>query len=290
MLTGSYAPGDVLVFAGLADGTFASPKPLRASDGKPLRVGRASVTFACDWDGDEDIDVVVGNMAGKVFVARNGGGAVERFTIEPIVVAGVELDIATMNAAPCVADWDGDGREDLLLGAFDGRVLLHRNVAERGEPVLEPAVELVGKSLVQADPRASSGPVPGLRTKPAVWDWNEDGLLDLIVGDHFPETGPAPVLTDAQRRELEAAAKENAKIGLRLGEIQGAAFDAWIAERKIPRAQATDHFEDFLLQWERPKEAREILVRQEELASAMKRLNPPTIEHGRVWVFLRRGR
>jgi len=40
------------------------------------------------------------------------------------------------NASPFVSDWDGDGKQDLLLGQFDGgRVRFYRNVGTNFEPV-----------------------------------------------------------------------------------------------------------------------------------------------------------
>ena len=42
------------------------------------------------------------------------------------------------NASPFVVDWDGDGRQDLLLGQFSGgKVRFYRNVGEHFDPVFE---------------------------------------------------------------------------------------------------------------------------------------------------------
>jgi hypothetical protein len=133
VLSGSYLPGELHLFAGRPEGGFAAPRVLSGTSGKPLCVGRASWPFACDWEGDGDLDLVIGNMFGKVFLARNasGGGALDFTEPVPLQAAGAPLVIEETNAAPCVADWDQDGAHDLLLGTGDGSVLFYRNTSYR---------------------------------------------------------------------------------------------------------------------------------------------------------------
>jgi hypothetical protein len=55
-------------------------------------------------------------------------------------VAGKPIDVSVGHAAPFVVDWDGDGRQDLLVGEFGtGGVTLFRNVGAKGAPRLESA-------------------------------------------------------------------------------------------------------------------------------------------------------
>jgi hypothetical protein len=54
-----------------------------------------------------------------------------------LAVDGEPIDVQTGRAAPWVCDWDGDGRNDLLVGQFGGgKLRIFPNVATAGEPSL----------------------------------------------------------------------------------------------------------------------------------------------------------
>jgi hypothetical protein len=291
LLSGSYMPGELHLFAGRAGGGFAPARVLADARGKPLRAGRASWPFACDWERDGDLDLVVGNMYGRVFLVRNGsGGAALAFAEpSPLLAAGAALVIEETNAAPCIADWDGDGDHDLLLGTGDGAVLFYRNTADpkaAGEPALAAPLELLPKS--PDGPAVERLAHPGQRARVAVCDWNEDGRLDLVVGEHASEDGPARELTREEQRELDAAIRAGTELAARRGDLERAALARWLAEKNIPPARSSEHYDDFLGEWLKTPEARAVTERQKELAALQDRLNPALIEHGRVWVFLRK--
>jgi hypothetical protein len=289
VLSGSYLPGDVFVGLGRVGGGFAAPRALTLADGTPLRTGRASWPFACDWEGDGDLDLVLGNMYGKVFLARNasGGAALALGAPQPLEVAGAPLALEETNAAPCIADWDGDDAHDLLLGTGDGTVLLFRNTAARGrEPVLAAPHELVRKALDgEARVRLARS---GQRARLAVTDWNADGRLDLVVGEHASEDGAARTLSPAEERELAAAIQASAELGTRRGALERAALARWLEAKGLPPTRSAEHYDDFLVEWLASAEGRALVAEAEELAARQRRLNPEWIEHGRVWVFLRR--
>lgn len=288
LVSGSYLPAEVRVFPGLAEGRFGAGHGLSDDTGQPLRVGRASWPFAVDWEGDGDLDLVLGNMFGKVFLARNASGGKELRLAAPVPLeaAGAALEILETNASPCVADWDGDGAHDLLLGTGDGSVLFYRNTRPAGgEPVLAAPVELLPPS---PDGEASLRLAhPGQRARVAVGDWNADGRLDLLLGEHLGEDGPAPVLDAAQQREFEATIRASVELGERRGALERAALARWLEARRIPPRESSEHYDDFLVEWQASAEAREVAARQAELDARLAALSPPRLEHGRVWVFLR---
>ena len=106
---------------------FGKHRPLEAG-GKPLRVNGDAGPFACDWDGDGLIDLLVGAGDGSVWFYRNIGSA-----RAPKLAAGVQLVAPGeasfgadapreprrgIRAKVCAVDWNGDGRLDLLVGDF----------------------------------------------------------------------------------------------------------------------------------------------------------------------------
>jgi hypothetical protein len=54
----------------------------------------------------------------------------------PVQANGVNINVGYGgNASPFVIDWDGDGKQDLLLGQFDqGRIRFYQNVGTHYNP------------------------------------------------------------------------------------------------------------------------------------------------------------
>jgi hypothetical protein len=144
------------------------PEPGRSMDFDVLQGARTTVA-AADLDGDGRPDLVVGDTYGKVRHHRNLGANASGV---PRFAAGVELADLAIRCQPAVADWDRDGRPDVLASAASGRIVVARNLGHgtfaRPEPVRVPEVPY--------------GPFA------TVVDWNSDGDEDLLVGTAYGYT------------------------------------------------------------------------------------------------------
>lgn len=157
------------VIAGKPDGSYARATPIKAADGKPLvlpgitgkdRYDLSSICshpFACDWDGDGDLDLLIGNFQGTFYLAENTGSAeVPSWKAQGEWIQGGDEKLLGLgqpriyHSAPFVIDWDGDGDLDIISGDSNGGVYWAENSGTREAPVFGDFQELVAKPK-QAD-------------------------------------------------------------------------------------------------------------------------------------------
>ena len=137
---------------------------------------------AVDWDSDGDQDLVLGMSDGRLFLRRNEGTAKEpqwSTRNEKIKYGKRSLFVRAGGAMPSIADWNADGKFDILSGSKDGAVHLWINIGSAQVPDFAPPVELVPAADESAGPHA-----PGTRTQVHACDFDGDGDLDLLVGDY----------------------------------------------------------------------------------------------------------
>lgn len=215
MISGGF-PGYVYLFRGNAEGGFLAREEVKLADGNDVKVESASAPFAVDWDGDGDLDLVVGDIAGGVHLFDGQGGAktLNLAASKPLEVNGKAIRVEGGDAGPTIADWDGDGRLDLVLGCGDGSVLLYRNTASEGAPVLAAPVTLL-KGAGWGGPDGMDDSRPGVRAKPWVTDWDGDGRLDLLVGDLSLAKPTSRERTKEDEAELEKIQADLATYGER---------------------------------------------------------------------------
>lgn len=186
---------------------FAQPVYFRqAAD--TLKCGALATPVGVDWDGDGDQDLVSGNTAGFLewFENLSGPGVTEpkwaaprRLEVEgrPFrIMAGRNGSIQGPAEAKwgyttfSVADWDNDGRLDIVLNSILGEVVGLKNIGTRAAPKLaapEPIeVEWNGPPPALAwgwRKPAGKALLTQWRTTPVVFDFNGDGLPDLAMLD-----------------------------------------------------------------------------------------------------------
>lgn len=146
-------PADVRVFLGDGSGGYGAFTRYRVPNG-----ARPSSTAGADFDGDDDIDVAIGNI-GSRYVTLFGGDGEGGLRHEGSLKVGSEV------RSVCVLDLEGDGDEDLAATSLaEGRVSVFRN---------EGSWEFERTATLDAGQGEAAC---------AVGDANGDGLSDLFIG------------------------------------------------------------------------------------------------------------
>jgi hypothetical protein len=130
-----------------------------------------------DADGDGDLDLLVGKTQGNIYYYSNSGPAKQyTFKLETDAFAGVGINFAGRFPQLAVADFDLDGKPDLLTADHTGNVRVFSN-ADWGKWTER------GTNLVSVNGKASSVNF-GNYLSVAVADLNGDKKPDLAVGNN----------------------------------------------------------------------------------------------------------
>jgi hypothetical protein len=172
-------PNCFYVFRRLKDGGFAPRKRVNLAypRGWPVLHGYLQSPVAvADWNGDGTPDVLIGGHALSVVYGPLAGK--DQLTVQRIWPEGQE-PFTENHTNPCIADWDGDGLPDLILGCTVGEgrgVYWLRNLGTKRAPKLgQPQLLVADNDACQT-------------TGICVADWNGDGRLDLIASRRETET------------------------------------------------------------------------------------------------------
>ncbi|MFM7316151.1 MAG: VCBS repeat-containing protein, partial [bacterium] len=176
-----------------------------------LKSGALATPAGADWDADGDDDLIVGNTSGKILFFENLGlfDSDQGTNRQPRWAAPVALRASGREikfeagengsiqgpaetkwgySTLSVADWDHDGRQDLIVNSIWGAVRWFRNVGTPQKDVLEAdrPIEVAWPGLPPR-PEWAWWPTSGRelatqwRTTPVVTDWTGDGLNDIVM-------------------------------------------------------------------------------------------------------------
>lgn len=181
--------GDTDILAGTTGGRlylfendkgFLPAVKLNYLDGSEIKIGMDSYSTICDWDGDGDTDILVGELHGFVTLIENIGTGKK-----PVLKCGGRLktvdcrDVdAGIMSAPLCMDFDLDGDIDLLIGDHVfGQISYFKNINpnKKGTPQLVSAGYI---SMKNPDVSMYQG-------RPALIDINNDGRNDFLSGHEF---------------------------------------------------------------------------------------------------------
>jgi len=192
--SGQYWPGIVTFFegsqTGLKKGAVIPEVGVEQAKTNDMKFAQSTASFV-DWDGDGDLDMLIGSVFGDIFININEGTP-KQFKFGqrvPLMAAGKPMKVAASKSDPLCVDWDGDGVLDILSGDDSGGVGSFRGIKPttgNARTFEAPVPVMLGKT---------KNMVPGFRARLAVADWNNDGKLDLLVGNCEQTTGPKPELT-----------------------------------------------------------------------------------------------
>jgi hypothetical protein len=168
-----------------AEPVYGAPAVLKDARGTEINVDSYCSPHVVDWNGDSKKDLLLGSGEGTLSLYLNEG--TDRSPLfsssMPVEADGAPLDVGSF-AAPFVADWNGDGKQDILIGDGDGFIHLYLDVSTGAEP------KLIAAGLVKVNDERIA--VDGAAA-PFLVDWNNDGRKDLLAGS---QEGSVYLFTD----------------------------------------------------------------------------------------------
>lgn len=176
--------GHIRIYTGNGDGTLHFRGYLHDSQGDPIKCNYNSSPWLVDWNGNGKLDLLFAGYetestyGGFLRVYPNTGDDPDSLVFSPDFIDYSGFYNRWRTTAQTF-DLNGDGRKDLILGYEMGEVYFAPNTGTNENP------QFSSYDVLQCD----AGPINvytnfsgGGRARPHVFDYNSDGIPDLLVG------------------------------------------------------------------------------------------------------------
>lgn len=165
------ASGKLSYFQQLDNGNLVEKKGLESPFSSFVAPGELEASpFGIDWDGDGDLDLLLGGRSGAVQYYQRQVD--KSFILRTHREAPLSFAAVASSSVPCAANWDeGNDLPDLLLGGSNESLV-----------VIRQPDDTLNQRIGRNNPFTSCDVVGGNKGTPNAVDWDSDGDLDLVVG------------------------------------------------------------------------------------------------------------
>ena len=170
--------GFLLYYANQGSNThpvFVSSLFLKDAQGLPIAVDSHCKPFVVDLNGDNKKDLLLGSGSGTLSLYLNQGSDSDPLFSPPLPIEadGKELVLGS-HASPFVADLNGDGIKDLLVGDGEGSVHVYHGsiIDEKLQFIKGEKVQINGQEMMLEG-----------SSVPFLIDWNQDAKKELLLGN-----------------------------------------------------------------------------------------------------------
>ncbi|MDI6781221.1 MAG: VCBS repeat-containing protein [bacterium] len=151
------------------------------SSGRELQVNNHATPYITAWNEDSLPDLLVGDELGNVWLFIGKDTSLQFDT--GILLKDNNGDITVgKSATPCLTDYNSDGLPDLLVGNSEGYVWYYPKPTQGLKESLSFGT---GTKVLAMKSGTMTDMNVGGKAAPIFYDWNEDGLRDMIVGDEY---------------------------------------------------------------------------------------------------------